>query len=156
MKAQNRPLKGKKLKSFLLFFNMCILFAPRDTPDLSTKDKRKQSITYLRRTTEYSNRRYLTHTHRDVLLNTKKRDLHPYASPEGARHTPLKGNKWRLLNGTLGAAMRLKTLSQAHPKTTRHPKISRQTRNYQNPEKNIPCLHNHPHTCCSDATFPST
>jgi hypothetical protein len=48
-----------------------------------------------------------------VFLNTEKKDLHTYASLEGARRTPPKGDEWLLRIGTLGAAMRLKALSQA-------------------------------------------
>ncbi len=120
-------------KRNLLFFNLCILFAPRDTSDPSTKDTRKQIVIYLRQATEYSKENYLKTTHHNVFLNTEKRDLHPYASPEGARRTPLKGGEWRLQNGALGAAIWLKALSQTPPEITRHPKTPLQLKNKHNP-----------------------
>jgi len=61
-----------------------------------------------------------------VFLNTDRRDLNPYASPEGAGRKPLRGDEWRLQNGTLGAAMRLKTLSYAPKEITRHPMTTKQ------------------------------
>ena len=68
-----------------MFFNMCILFAPRDTPYLPTKDTRRQIVIYLQQTTEYPNEKYHKLTHHDVFLNTEKRDLYPYASPDAAQ-----------------------------------------------------------------------
>ncbi len=73
----------------------------------------------------------------EVFFNTERRDIHPYAShDEGAGRKPLRGDYWRLQNGTLGAAMRLKALSQTPPKVTGHPKTSRQPKNKQKPEQN--------------------
>jgi hypothetical protein len=144
-KAHNRPSKGGKIKSILLLFNLCNFYAPRDTPNLPTKETCKHSVIYPRQTNVYSNEQYKKPTHHDVFLNTEKRDsYHPYASPEGVGRTPPRGDKWRMQNGTLSAAMRLKALSQAPPEITRHPMTTKQPKRYQNPKISNPEPPNHP------------
>jgi len=91
-RAQSRPLYGRKCKSILLLLNMCILFAPRDTPDTHTHEK----DTHHRRDIFSTDRRLLNKTIHKIyasrsVFNTEKRDLHPYASPEGAGRMPLRG-----------------------------------------------------------------
>ncbi len=111
-------------------FKLVLLVAPRDMPDLPTKETRKQTVIYPRQTNKVSNEQSKKPTHHGVFFNTKNLDLNPYASPEGAGRTPPRGDERRLLHGTLGAAMRLKALSQAPPEiarpmTTEHPKRNR-------------------------------
>ena len=66
---------------------------------------------------------------------------------------PPRGNDWRMQNGTLGAAMRLKALSQAPSEITRHPNTPRQLK-YKKTELNIFDHHNHPHTRDSEVVSP--
>ena len=127
VKAQNRPSNGEKIKSIQLLSTLCNSFAHRYFPDKHTKYTRTKSVIYLRQTTEHSNENYPKTTHHNVFLNPGKRDLRPNASPEEAGRTPLKGNEWRLQDGTLGAAMWLKASSQATPEITRHPKKTQAT-----------------------------
>ena len=94
--------------------------------------------------------------HHNVFFNTERIYMHPNASPEGAGRMPPREDEWRFQNGTLGAAMRLKALSQAPPEITRHSKTSRQAKNKQNPKQNIHGPHNHPHKCSGKAFLPST
>ena len=139
-------VKRRKNKKYFTSFHPVQFFAHRYMPDNHTKDTRTQSVVYLRQTTEYSNGNYPKTTHHNVFLNTEKRDLRPYTSPEGARRMPPRGNVWRLQNGTLGAAMRLKALSQAPPEIIRHPNTSGQSKYKRKPEHNILDHHNQPHT----------
>jgi hypothetical protein len=44
VKAHNRPLKGGKIKRILLLSILCNFFAPRETPDLNTKQTRNTSV----------------------------------------------------------------------------------------------------------------
>ncbi len=89
---------------------MCIIFAPRDYPDTHAEKTRIISMIYSQRTTDYQKNEYQIYTHHGVFFNTKRRDIYPYASPEGAKISVPKEVERRLKNGTLGAAMRLKAL----------------------------------------------
>ncbi len=110
---------------------------------------------YLRQTTIYSNRKSLPNTHHYMCLNTENRDLHPSASPEGARRTPLRGDKRRLQNGTLGTAMRLKTSSLPLHEITRHPKAPMQQKNHKKSVQITPHPGNTMPTCYGAAISPN-
>jgi len=45
-RAQNRPLKGKKIKSILLLSTLCNFLALRETPYLQVKQTRITSVIY--------------------------------------------------------------------------------------------------------------
>jgi hypothetical protein len=110
-RAHNRPLNGKLINIILLFFTLCILFAPRDYQDTHAEKTRTTSVIYPQRTTDYEKNEYHKYTYHGVFFNTERCDIYPYASPEGAKLSMPRGVDRRLQNGTLGAVMRLKALS---------------------------------------------
>ena len=67
---------------------------------------------------------------------------------------PLRGDEWRLQNGNLGAAMRLKALRHAPIEITGYAKTSRQLKNKQKPEQNNLDPHSHLPTCTGSAIPP--
>ena len=85
-------MNGRKIKSILLILNLCIFFAPGDTPKTHTKKTRTISVIYSQQTTDYSKKVYHNFTHHNVFLNTEIRDICPYASFEGGKSLPPKGN----------------------------------------------------------------
>jgi hypothetical protein len=146
-KALSRPFNGRKIKSIYLILNLCIFFAPRDTLDLHTKKTRTTSAVYPRQTTDYSKKLYHKSTHHNVLFSTEIRDTNLYASPEGAKRLPPRGDDWRQKKGTLGAAMRLKALSHAPPVITRQPKNPRQHKIKRKAKQTNPHPNNTMPTC---------
>jgi hypothetical protein len=92
----------------------------------------------------------------DGLISAKTQDIYPYASPEGDIRTPPRGGEWRMQNGTLGAAMRLKALSHAPPEITEHPKYINQKRTEQKPEQTDPLSYNPLPKCNGTAPPPHT
>jgi len=79
---------AKKIKSILMLFSLCILFAPRDTPNTHTEKTRTTSVisfTQKDPTKTGENKKYM---HHKVFSNTQTWDHHPYASPEGPGTTP--------------------------------------------------------------------
>ena len=152
-KAQSRPSNGKKIKSILLLFSLCTLFAPRVTPDSITKRTRTLSVIFPPQEAQTELNKYKTKHHNPVFLNTTAWDSHPHASPEGLGTTPSAGSQRRSAARSLGAAMRLTALR--HPKEspkllTRNPKNSRpkitpklpDRSNKTAPQGNVPVLPN--------------
>ena len=136
---------------------MCIIFAPRDTLDTHTNKTRTTSVIYSQKTTDYSKKLYQKSAHHNVFFNTEKWDLYPYASPEGAGRMPLIGGDdlW-LRNGTLGATMRLKAMSQVPQEITRHPNYTKQSKNKLEPESNNLDPYNYPPISKCAAIFTPT
>ena len=87
-RAQNRSSKGEKIKSILLLFTLCNLFAHRDTPDSHTKGTRITRVIYPPPKDQKEINKDKADLHHDVFLNTKPWDSRPYASPEGPGTTP--------------------------------------------------------------------
>ncbi len=121
-RAQTQPLSGKKIKSILLLFCLCNFFAQRNTPDPHTNYTRTQSVIYVTQSDQSKNggdQEKYNKLHHNVSPDTKTRDFHPYASPEGPE---VPGTRWRNGTGPLGAAMRLSALGQTLNEYSRHPK----------------------------------
>ncbi len=126
VKAQNRPLKGEKVKSIILLFILCSI-APRETPDQNTKRTRNTSVIYSPKEEHTEKEKNENNHHKPVFLNTNKRDSYPYASPEGPRTTPSEiCQRWFVVRPR-GAAMRLSALRQP-PKDISRPKQPRQSK----------------------------
>ncbi len=143
VRAQNRSSQGKKNESILLLSVLCNLFAPRHTPDVYTKQTRSSSVTSTPFTDQA--KKYITNTkhHNSVFLNTKTRDSHPNASPEGHGFTPPEKYQWWPRTWPLGAAMRLTALRQ--PEDISKPMTTKQMKRpglHNDPYLTIPCICN--------------
>jgi len=148
-KAQNRPLKGEKIKSILLLSTLCSFFPLRDTPDLNTKVTRMTSVIYSPTEARTDTTKNENKHHNPVFLNTNNRDSYPYASPERPRTTPSGIYQRWSTTGPLGAAMRLMASCQP-PKDITRPKQPRQPK--QNPDALNDIYPHPPNDCIPDST----
>jgi hypothetical protein len=92
--------------------------------------------------------------HHNVFFNTEIKHMYPYASPEGDKRLPPRGDDLRQQKGTLGAAMRLQSLRQAPPEITKQPKTPKQLKNNQKSTQTNPRHSNTMPTCYGAADSP--
>ena len=135
-KAQNRPLKGEKIKSILLLSTPCNFFAIRDATDLNTKVTRMISVIYSPTEAQTDTTKNENKHHNLVFLNTNNRDSYPYALHERLRTSPFGIYRRWSTAGPLGAAMRL-TASHQPPKDINRPKQPRQRKQNLDPLNDI-------------------
>jgi hypothetical protein len=87
-RAQSQPPRGEKIKSILLLFTLCDLFAHRHTPDIYTKQTRTSSVIH----PPFADQTKMHKTekqHQDtVFFYSATRGSHPYALFEGHGTTP--------------------------------------------------------------------
>jgi len=142
-RAQSQPPRGEKIKSILLLFTLCDLFAHRHTLDIYTTQTRTSSVIYAPFADQTKMHKTEKQHHNTIFFNTTAWGSHPYASPEGPRTTPSKKRQRWATVGPLGAAMRLTALRQP-PKDVSGPKNPRHMK-----RKSIPTdLHTSPLCYC--------
>jgi hypothetical protein len=128
-----------------LLSTLCNFVALRETPDLHEKQTRITSVTYQpSKDTIVTNTNKANH-HNTRFFDTKSRDSHSYASPEGHEATPSEKYQRGPNTRPLGAAMRLTALRHSptyisrQPKNSGHPKTTPKPQNGSCPQ--IFCNH---------------
>jgi len=134
------PAHGRERKPGLLkaekktAFHPVHLFAHRNTPNTYTKATRITSVIYPPSKDHTVTNNNKTNHRNNAFLNTKSRDSHPYASPEGPEATPSeKCQRW-LNTWSLGAAMRFTALRQSPIDISRQPKNSGHSKTTPKPQ----------------------
>ncbi len=145
-RAQSQPSKGKKINGILLLFTLCSLFAPREPPDIITKQTRTVSVIfppYAYQTETHKNK--ITH-YNPVFLYTTAWGSHPHASLEGLGTTPSGKCLGGSTPGPLGAAMRPKALRQPPNESLgpMNPRLQKRMANIKDLPSPHVCHHKHP------------